>query len=158
MPGRSALTCSMSEQYQLLTMKLHLFVNVIPNSGADTSALPLRFGAIGTESATPSTSYVDAQGRPLAIESTRLAHVQFGDVVFKERFIVSDITSPLLALGTVLRCGWSIVHEGGSPFLVKDDKRVEILYRKNSLYAREQISVVSQVEPSLQLQPSIRVV
>ena len=65
--------------------------DVILDSGADTSALPLRFGTAGTECPSPSTSYVDAQGMPLAIASTRLAHVQFGDVVFKEKFIVSDI-------------------------------------------------------------------
>ena len=134
-------------------LKVHT-CDVILDSGADTSALPLRFGTAGTECPSPSTSYVDAQGMPLAIASTRLAHVQFGDVVFKEKFIVSDI----LHLEQYLCCGWSIVHEGGPPFLVKDDKRIEILYRNNSLCARGQISVVSQVEPCLEFQPAVRVV
>ena len=77
--------------------------DVILDSGADTSALPFRFAA-GTECPSPSTSYVDAQGMRLAIESTRLAHVQF-DVVFKEEFIVSDITSPFTSCSRTNLCG-----------------------------------------------------
>ena len=62
--------------------------DVILDCGADTSALPLRFGQAGTECPTPSTSYVDAQGMPLSIQSTRLAHVQFGDVIFQSKVLI----------------------------------------------------------------------
>ena len=51
---------------------------------------------------------MDAQGNPLEIDSTRLARVRLGNVVFKEKFIVSGVTTPLLSLGSVLRGGWSI--------------------------------------------------
>ena len=40
-------------------------------------------------------------------------------MVFKERFIISDITAPLLALGSVHRNGWSIIHDGDTPYVVK---------------------------------------
>eukprot|EP00435_Cladocopium_sp_Y103_P049165 s951_g14.t1 len=129
---------------------------IILDSGADTSALPLRFGQVGVEDVMPGTSFVDAQGTPLNVTGSRIAHVAFGDVVFKERFIISDITSPLLALGSVLRSGWSIIHEGGTPYLVKDDRKVEVLFRNNSLCAKGHIQVVTQA-PML-YQPAIRVV
>ena len=71
---------------------VHNMCDVILDSGADTSALPLSFAGVGDECPTPNTSFVDAQGAPLTIQSTRIANVQFGDVTFRERFIVSDIT------------------------------------------------------------------
>lgn len=46
------------------------------------------------------------------MQSTRLANVQFGDVTFKERFIIFDVTCPLLSLGNVLRAGWNIIIDG----------------------------------------------
>eukprot|EP00435_Cladocopium_sp_Y103_P011853 s1770_g3.t1 len=133
--------------------------DVILDSGADTSALPLKYASVGVEgpapSPAPSTCYVDAQGTPLEVQSTRLANVQFGDVIFRERFIVSDITCPLLSLGNVLKSGWNIVHLDGQPWLMKDDKKVAVSFRNNSLCARGQISVVTQVEP---LQPAVRAI
>ena len=41
------------------------------------------------------------KGTPLEVQPTRVARVQFGDVTFRERFIVSDVTCPLLSLGSV---------------------------------------------------------
>eukprot|EP00435_Cladocopium_sp_Y103_P056888 s567_g19.t1 len=131
--------------------------DVILDSGADTSALPLRFAAVGIEGPSPETSFVDAQGAPLTVQSTRLANIQFGDVIFRERFIVSDITCPLLSLGSVLRSGWSVVHIDGHPYLTKDDKRIEVLFKNNSLCARGQISVLSQVHVT-DCQPAVRAV
>ena len=72
--------------------------DVILDSGADTSALPLKYADVGLEGPAPNTCYVDAQGTPLEVQPTRVARVQFGDVTFRERFIVSDVTCPLLSL------------------------------------------------------------
>ena len=126
----------------------HDVYDVILDSGADTSALPLSFANIGDECPNPNTCFVDAQGAPLTIQSTRIANVQFGDVTFRERFIVSDITCPLLSLGSILRSGWNVLQCDGAPYLVKDGKYIEVLYKNNSLCARGQISVVSQNEPN----------
>ena len=41
---------------------------------------------------------------------------------------------------------------------LKDDKRVEIISRNNSLCAKGRISVVSQAEPNTLFQPAIHVV
>ena len=89
------------------------------------------------------------------MQSTRLANVQFGDVTFKERFIVSDVTCPLLSLGSVLRAGWNIMHINGTPHLVKDDMKIAVMFRNNSLRARGQISMVSQQDPQ-HVQPGVR--
>ena len=129
--------------------------DVILDSGADTSALPLKYGHVGIEGPAVDTCYVDAQGAPLTVQSTRLANVQFGDVTFKERFIVSDVTCPLLSLGSVLRAGWNIMHMGGTPHLVKDDMKIAVMFRNNSLRARGQISMVSQQDPR-HVQPGVR--
>lgn len=93
---------------------------------ADTSALPLKYSGIGSASSGPRTTFVDAQGSPLSVESTRIATVRFGDVSFKEKFIVANITTPLIALGHIIRAGWILTQINGDPFLTKDDKRVAI--------------------------------
>ena len=120
--------------------------DVILDSGADTSALPPKYAAVGVGGPKLDTCFVDAQGTPLNVQTTRLANIQFGDVIFRERFIMSDVTCPLLSLGNVLRAGWSVVHVDGVPCLTKGDKQIEVLSKNNSLRARGQISVVSELD------------
>ena len=136
---------------------LFMSCDVILDSGADTSVLPLRYGDIGEACAAPSSTFVDAQGCPLAVESTRVATLQFGDVAFKEKFIVSDVTTPLVALGHIIRAGWSLIQSDTGPCLVKGTKCIPVHYRNNSLCARGSISMVSQVEPQDAL-PAVRVI
>lgn len=52
----------------------------------------------------------------LSVQPTCVAHVLLSDVVVKARFIVSNVPSPWVALGALLRSGWGVVHENGSPF------------------------------------------
>eukprot|EP00435_Cladocopium_sp_Y103_P049630 s2564_g15.t1 len=131
---------------------------VILDSGADTSALPLSFSGVGTACPDPSTTFVDAQGSPLTIESTRLATAQFGDVVFREKFIVADVATPLIALGHIIKAGWSLVQKDDGPcLLVKGNRCIDVLYRNNSLCAKGSISMVCAVEPEDSIQ-AVRVV
>ena len=115
--------------------------DVILDSGADTSVLPLRFSYVGESCAAPDTTFVDAQGTPLSIASTRIATLQFGNVAFKEKFIVADVTTPLVALGHVIRSGWSLIQHDSGPRLVKGSKYIEALYRNNSLCQHEAASL-----------------
>lgn len=41
------------------------------------------------------------------MESVRIAEVKFGPVVFRERFIIAAVTSPLISMGKLLKdqCG-----------------------------------------------------
>ena len=110
--------------------------DVILDSGADTSVLPLCFGDLGEACADPSSTYVDAQGCPLAVESTRVATLQLGDIAFKEKFIVADVMTPLVALGHIIRAGWNLVQGENGPCLVKGSKCIQVHYRHNSLCAR----------------------
>ena len=66
-------------------------VEIILDSGADGSALPLEYAEAGV-AMTPDDKlrFVDAQGSPLSISSTRLATVDFGDFALKEEFIVAS--------------------------------------------------------------------
>eukprot|EP00435_Cladocopium_sp_Y103_P053919 s1374_g17.t1 len=121
--------------------------DVILDSGADTSALALHFSEVGTACPDPNTTYVDAQGSPWTIESTRLAIVQFGNVQFREKFIIADITTPLLALGHIIKAGWNLVQKPDGPCLEKDGHCISVLYRIHSLCARGSISMVREVEP-----------
>jgi hypothetical protein len=130
---------------------------IILDSGADTSALPLKFASVCVEGPAPETCYVDAQGTPLDVKSTRL-----GDVIFRERFSVSDITCLLLllllSLGTVLRSGWNIMHIDGNPCLVKEDRKsrkIEVPFENSCLCARGQIAVLSQFEPNKPFEPPV---
>ena len=108
--------------------------DVILDSGADTSVLPLRYGSIGEVGPAPNTVFVDAQGRPLAVVSTRVATLQFGDVAFKEKFIVSDVATPLVALGHIIRAGWNLVQGDSSPCLVKVQKASKFIDEPPHVY------------------------
>ena len=88
--------------------------DVILDSGADTSVLPMRFSDVGEAWLEPRATFVDAQGCPLAIASTRIATLQMGNVSFREKFVIANVSTPLVALGHIIRAGWSLVqHESG---------------------------------------------
>ena len=81
---------------------------IILDSGADTSALPLSYGDVGEScNDVGLQDYIDAQGGKLDIRDTRLATVDLGNgVILRERFIIANISSPLLAMGHIVRAGW----------------------------------------------------
>ena len=89
--------------------------------------------------------------------TTRIATLQFGNVAFKEKFIVADVTTPLIALGHIIRSGWSLVQTDSGPCLVKGENSIDGLYKNNSLCARGCITMVSEVSPQDAL-PAIRAV
>ena len=85
---------------------------IILDSGADTSALPLSYGDVGEScNDVGLQDYIDAQGGKLDIRDTRLATVDLGNgVILRERFIIANISSPLLAMGHIVRAGWELHH------------------------------------------------
>ena len=120
--------------------------DIVLDSGADVSALPMSFANVGTACAHDESLFVDAQGNPLEVDSTRLARVRLGDVVFKEKFIVSGVTTPLLSLGNVLRGGWSIHNDGDSQWLTKDDLWIPLFLKRNSLCAKGCIQLIQDIQ------------
>jgi hypothetical protein len=86
--------------------------------------------------------FVDAQGCPLDISSTRLATVDFGDFSLKEEFIVASITSPLLSLGKLMKHGWNLQKFGDELHLVKGDKAIPVSFKRDSLCISGSIRMV----------------
>ena len=65
----------------------HHNVEVVLDSGADGSVLPLAYGDVGyADESFDGSKFIDAQGKPIQVKSVRIAEVKFGSVVFRERF------------------------------------------------------------------------
>ena len=118
-------------------------VEIILDSGADVSALPKAYCNVGTAVGQHESQFIDAQGSPLHVHSTRVAKVSFGDVVFKERFIVTDVSIPILALGHLIRGGWSLQSNGKEQCLVKGSKSFKVGFKRSSLCAVGCINMIS---------------
>ena len=122
-------------------------VEVVIDSGADGSVLPLEYVAIGHRDPTfdKSSSFIDAQGKPISVREARIAEVQFGSVVFKEWFIIAPVTSPLISMGRLLRDGWCLQNSGDSMFLVRNGKSIPVHFTRNSLCAHGVIRMLSNM-------------
>ena len=140
--------------------------DIILDAGADTSALPLSYIDVGESCSheTVGQDCIDAQGGKLDIRDTRLATVDLGNgVVLRERFIIANISCPLLALGHIIRAGWELQHSEDGICLVKRDKFVNVHFKRNSLCLHGCIRMISQddvispkgSEPSL---PAVRAI
>eukprot|EP00435_Cladocopium_sp_Y103_P018349 s2423_g4.t1 len=120
---------------------------IILDSGADTSALPLSYAHVGESCShdTEGQDYIDAQGAKLDIHDTRLATVDLGNgIVLRERFIIANISCPLLALGHIVRAGWELQHRDSGVCLVKNGRTVDVKFKRNSLCVQGCIRMVSE--------------
>ncbi len=120
--------------------------DIVLDSGADVSALRVSYPGVGAPVSHDGSLFVDAQGNALHVDSTRLAKVRFGDVTFKEKFLVSGVTTPLLSLGNIMGSGWSICDDGTSQWLMKDDMWIPLFLKRNSLCAKGFIQVIQDAE------------
>ena len=117
------------------------------DSGADTSALPLTYADVGEscQHETVGQDFIDAQGGKLDRRDTRLATVDLGNgVILRERFIIANISCPLLALVHIVRAGWEIQHFSDGIFLVKNGKFVNVSFKRNSLCVKGSIRMISE--------------
>lgn len=74
-------------------------IDIILDSGADGSVLPLVFGNVGQSVKLKAQfNFLDAQGTLLNISNTKLAAVVLDDVSFKEEFLIASVTSLLVSL------------------------------------------------------------
>ena len=122
-------------------------VEIILDSGADGSALPMEYGHAGVPTASDDRlRFVDAQGSTLNVSSTRLATVDFGDFALKEEFIVASITSPLLSLGKLMKHGWNLQKVNDELHLVKGDKAIPVSFKRNSLCISGNIRMVEDTK------------
>ena len=121
-------------------------IEIIFDSGADGSVLPLRYAHIGESAflSGPQTQYVDAQGAALGVRDFRTAEVTFDGIRLREHFAIAPVTSPLVCLGKILQDGWAITNNSGSLCLTKGAKRISLKYRNNSLCATGVIRMLSE--------------
>ncbi|CAE7490627.1 unnamed protein product [Symbiodinium sp. CCMP2592] len=118
---------------------------VVLDSGADESCLPYAYAGVGCKASTNQrANFSDAQGNPLRAYGWRYAQVILDNgVTFRERFLVTDVTSPLLACGKLYKAGWSVQHENNELVLSKGSRKVPVRFRHNSLVVDGSIRTVT---------------
>ena len=64
-------------------------------------------------------------------------------MILRERFIIANINSPLLAMGHIVRAGWELQHLHDGVYMVKGEKKVHVNFRRNSLCVHGCIRMIS---------------
>ena len=120
-------------------------VDIILDSGADCSALPLEYAQVGCEAAgrVSMAGYVDAQGNALHVKATRDAEVTLGGTVFKERFVVAPVTSPLICLGHLYKAGYFVQPCDGGLVLTNGVDSIPMGYRNQSFVIKGTIRMLA---------------
>ena len=88
-------------------------MEVVLDSGADMSVLPLSFKGIGAPMKGRRSTLKDAQGNVMEGGSMRQAVIIMSDdvgnqILMKETFALASVSEPLLALGKLLKKGWRV--------------------------------------------------
>ena len=135
-------------------------VNIILDSGADMSVLPLSYKNCG-KSLSKVSVLRDAQGNRMPGGALRQAVVTLEDdngnlVEIRETFALSKVTDPLLALGKMLRRGWKIGSDGQDVKLVHGDFNKTVNFRSNSLALEAEIRMVGEQPSSVPTTPAVR--
>ena len=119
-------------------------IELILDSGADHSALPLRFASIGKPAGDSGHTFVDAQGNDLPVAQVRVAEVALGDMCFKENFIIAPVNNPLLCLGRLYKAGFEVRKWNDQLQLGCEDHAVPVEFRRNSLAVQGSIRMLEQ--------------
>ena len=127
---------------------VHQQIEVILDSGADASLIPLWLAKEGTPLKKNSNRHgglQDAQGNRIPQKGLRLLTLTFvkpsrnGEPPsmcrITEAFIVADVLNPLLAIGKLVREGWEIITTDEGRVFVDPERETEIPvhFKKNSL-------------------------
>ena len=122
-------------------------LDIILDSGADGSALPLAYGHLGHQASTSGDMYfVDAQGEPIDVRNRRTATIICNGISLEEDFIVASVTSPLVSLGRLMRMGWHLTTDEHGMNLVRGSDRIAVGLKRNSLCIRGAIRVLQRPE------------
>ncbi|CAE7034980.1 unnamed protein product [Symbiodinium sp. CCMP2592] len=129
---------------------------IILDSGADMSCLPLCYATHGTSQGAGGLALKDAQGEPLAVNDLRevdfvLQSEEGEPIVWREVCAIAPVTQPLLCKGKLMRAGWwpqrkptmCLEHDSGI--------RVPMSFKGNSLCIKAAIYRVGEqsVNPAL---------
>lgn len=127
------------EQFLIRGVQKTDMVNVVLDSGADMSVLPLCFKDLGTP--LPCKSILrDAQGNKMKGGDLRQAEVLLEDetghcICLRETCAVSNVAKPLLALGKLLKKGWKMETENDEVKLKFGEFTKVLNFRNHSLIA-----------------------
>ena len=112
-------------------------IEVILDSGADVSLIPLWLGSEGVPDLQQAGGGIqDARGKKIPQAGRRAINLtMFRAVEVRESFIVASIVNPLLAIGKLFRDGWQLTNEDNQLYLNDGTTRVPVHYHKNSLAA-----------------------
>ena len=134
-------------------------IEVVVDSGADASCLPMSWAQVGKSAGPDKQWYRDAQGNRIAGRETRTATIEIGGVKFREQWLLSTVTQPLFCVGKLMKKnGWDIVHDRDRiPHLTSPDGivRVPMFYKNYSLHAKGFIRGVA-AETSQQVEAAVR--
>ena len=124
---------------------------VVLDSGADLSVMPRAWleAGIGVESTGgPTVRMVDAQGGIMPNLGSRCVTLDLGQACVQEIFHASDVDTPLLSLGRLLKKGWSLSHLNNMLHLcnVEEEVAIPVSFKKNSLVIDAQVFAVQGVE------------
>ena len=92
----------------------------------------------------------------MQIQSARKVRLQIGNCEIQEVFLIAPVTCPLLALGKMIRSGWSIQQQDGAAYLMNEHTSIPLNFRRNSLQTEAQICMLW--EEDAEQQQDIRLV
>ena len=130
--------------------------DIILDSGADMSCLPLSYAEHGTSHGSSGLQLRDAQGEALAVNDLRevefVVQSEEGEpIVWREVCAIAPVTQPLLCKGKLMRAGWwpqrrprmCLEHDSGV--------RVPMSFKGNSLCVKAAIYRVGEQSVSPEL-------
>ena len=126
-------------------------VDVVIDSGADLSVAPASLRSYGHAARRSGIVMQDAQGHRINEIETRILEVAVatldgGPVTIRERFSIARVKSVIISLGRLLRTGWLLGDERGTPIIHKDGHKVPIRLRRNTLTVGASISEIAAPE------------
>ena len=113
---------------------------IVLDSGADVSVMPFDWEALGSVdhdmSLNPAQLELrDAQGASMPHQGAKVLELDVGDMVIPEKFVVTSVGAPLLALGKMFRQGWKLDHDGdGHSWLINGESYPCVVPKEHSLH------------------------
>ena len=138
------------EEVYIPGVRLENNIPVVLDSGADMSVLPMKFKNVGLALSKKSVLR-DAQGNRMAGGALRQAIVELVDdegnkACIKETFALSNVAEPLLALGKILKKGWTVAGQDCEIHLSYEDFNKVVESRNNALVTYASIRMVGMEE------------
>ena len=124
-------------------------IQIVLDSGADLLPRNMRYAGQSFRSALSNMRISDAQGSRIRVDDERVVTLEVTGhdgmpVQITEKFLVADVTGPLLAIGKLIRSGWGNFHHAGDgdvpgPFLSDGETFVPVCMSRNSLSAKARV-------------------